>query len=56
MSRKPGELKVLDPVVRAKLMAAGLAILAILMTVSLNVGENVGLRGTIDIAQSDNLP
>ena len=56
MSRKPGELKVLNPDVRVKLMAVGLTILAVLMTVSLSVGEHVGLRGTIDIARSDHTP
>jgi ABC-type xylose transport system permease subunit len=56
MSRKPGELKVLEPVVRVKLMAVGLAILAVLTTVSLSVGEHIGLRGTIDIARSDITP
>jgi hypothetical protein len=53
MSRKPGELTVLEPIVRAKLMAVGFAILAVLTTVGLSVGSSVALRGTIDIARSE---
>jgi hypothetical protein len=56
MSRKPGELKVLEPDVRGRLMAVGFAILAVLTMVSLNVGDHVGLRGAIDIARSDDVP
>jgi hypothetical protein len=56
MTRKPGELKILAPDVRAKLMGIGLLILAVLTVVSLSVSDDVGLRGTIDIATSEDVP
>ena len=56
MTRKPGELKVLESDMRAKLMGIGLLILIALTVVGLSAEHDVGLRGTIDVAISEDVP
>jgi len=57
MPRKPGELKALRPDVRARLMGAGLLLLAVLTTVAVRTNHSMELRGTLlEVAVSDTMP
>jgi len=57
MPRKPGELKALQPDMRAKLMGAGLLLLAVLTTVAVRTNHSVELRGTLlEVAVSEPMP